>query len=119
MWSNIISEHSITIQWKLNCVDKAIIAGYNITYGCVNRDFEGDLCNDAVRSETVVLLAGEELHEYEIKNLRSYMRYNISVALMSIIRLGSPKSPITVRTLEGGKLGIKKVCNVLLIRLFP
>lgn len=105
MWSNVISEHSITIQWKLNCVDKATIAGYNITYCPVGLDFEADLCIDAVFSEIVILSAGEDLHEFEIKNLRSYMRYNISVALMSINRLGLPKSPITVQTLEGGKLG--------------
>lgn len=105
MWSNIIGEHSITIHWKLNCVDKAIVVGYNITYCSLGYDFESDdECSDALRSEIVIISPGDEMHQYEIQNLRSFMRYNISIALMSINRLGLPKAPITVRTLEGGKL---------------
>lgn len=102
MWSSVSVERSITIHWKLNCADDPIVVGYNITY-CLLDDKNYDKCSEPSLSEVVILSEDDEMYQYEIANLKSFKLYNISVALMSHTRLGVPKSPITVRTLEGGK----------------
>lgn len=63
-------------------------------------DEEDFLCTAESISEIIV---GDDLQQYDIVDLKPYQRYNISVALMSITRLGLSKGPITVKTLEGGK----------------
>ena len=107
MWSSVTNEHSITIHWKLNCADDPIVVGYNITY-CLLDEKASDICSEPSLSEIIILDEDDEIHRHEIVNLKSYKLYNISVALMSHSRLGIPKSPITVRTLEGGKYIINK-----------
>lgn len=101
-WSSVDVERSITIHWKLNCVDEPITKGYNISYCSVD---ESDLskCNGSMESEILILNDDEELSQYQIKNLTSYSLYNVTISLMSHTQLGMPKAPISVRTLEGGK----------------
>lgn len=71
-----------------------------------------DKCSEPSLSEVVILNEEDELHQYEIADLKSYRLYNISVALMSHTRLGIPKAPITIRTLEGCKFNLQMAFNL-------
>lgn len=97
LWSNVITDHSITLQWELNCVDEPIVAGYNITYCPVESS------NHCTEPMLWTITMGNELRQFEIPNLKSYKHYKISVALLSHLRHGVYKTPIYVRTLESGE----------------
>lgn len=114
MWSSVPAEHSIAVHWKLSCSDEPIVVGYNITY-CMMNDDALDKCAESPISEVVILTADDEMLQYEIANLKSFKLYNISVALMSHTRLGIPKAPITVRTLEGGKFNKRTAFTVTML----
>lgn len=102
MWSSG-GENEITLMWQLNCVDDPIVKGYNISY-CVLDSSNLDVCNEAIMNDVVVLDDDEERSHHVISNLKSYKLYNVSIALMSVTRLGPSTFPITVRTLEAGEL---------------
>jgi hypothetical protein len=72
------------------------------------------LCEESPKDDIILLVNGDEKYHHEIINLKSYKLYNISIALMSHIRLGIPKGPITVRTLESGGFG-----EVYQLKVFP
>lgn len=103
MWSSVAIERSITVHWKLNCADEPIVAGYNFTF-CLLDDDEPTKCAERAISEIEILGNDSEMNQFSILGLKSYRLYNISIALLSHSRLGILKAPITVRTLEGGKL---------------
>lgn len=86
-------------------MDEPIVVGYNVTY-CLLDDRDLNNCSESPRSEVVILSDDDEMHQLEISGLKSYRLYNVSVALMSHTRLGIPKAPITVRTMEGGTSNI-------------
>jgi uncharacterized protein YuzE len=44
-----------------------------------------------------------EVNQIELGNLKAFTRYKISIALLSRIRHGVFKSPISVKTLESGE----------------
>ena len=100
MWSTLDSDRSITLHWKLNCVDESITIGYNISYCQID---ESDF-SKCIEPENFVIAVDDEISQHEIKNLKSYTLYNVSVALMSTYRMGFAKQPIMVRTMEAGKI---------------
>lgn len=102
VWSSVYNENAITLHWKLNCVDEPIVMGYNITY-CSIDDTSSSMCNETAHSSIIILNENEELNQFEILKLKSYRLYSVTIALMSLNRLGVPITPIFVRTMEGGK----------------
>lgn len=103
MWSSVASERSITVHWKLNCADEPIVAGYNFTY-CLLDDDDPTKCAERMNEKIELLGNVSEMNQFSILGLKSYRLYNVSISLMSHSRLGILKAPISVRTLEGGKL---------------
>lgn len=102
MWSTIDAEHSITLHWKLNCVDEPITIGYNISY-CILDKNDSNICSEPM-VDFVVIVVDDKLSQYQIRGLKSYRLYNASISLMSRTHLGVPATPITVRTMEAGVL---------------
>lgn len=99
MWSQYVSESSISLEWKLNCADKDIIYGYNISY-CIVADYDSSLC---IESPTYEIFYDNHSSRkvYQILSLKPYKQYNISIALISLSeRSGAFSAPITIRTLE-------------------
>lgn len=103
LWSTIDAEHSMTLHWKLNCVDEPITIGYNISF-CVIDENDANKCSEPMESLIEILGDDNELRQYQIHNLKSYRLYNASIALMSRTHLGVPATPVTVRTMEAGVL---------------
>lgn len=102
IWSKYVDEFSIVFEWKLNCVDKDIVSAYNVQY-CVVVDFDNNLClenhfNEIFNASNVIYNS----NLYEIKNLKPYRKYKISIALISTSgHVGAFSKPIFVKTLEG------------------
>lgn len=101
LWSSVDSEHSVTLHWKLSCVDEPITIGYNISY-CALDEQDSNKCGEPMESFVEILDDDYQLSQYEISNLKSYRLYNASISLMSRTHLGVPSTPITVRTMEAG-----------------
>lgn len=108
----MITEHSITLQWQLNCVDEPIVAKYNITYCPV--DEPSVKCDEPSVNCLEPMLwneaTGNDLRQFEIVNLKSYKYYRISIALLSNSRHGVFKAPLCIRTLESGKC-VRGTCS--------
>ncbi|KAG5679709.1 hypothetical protein PVAND_009259 [Polypedilum vanderplanki] len=99
IWSRFVTEHFILLEWKLNCADKDIVYGYNITY-CIIADYDRNLCMENPKHE-IILDNHDNRNIYQISSLKPYKQYNISVAMISTSeRTGAFSTPITIRTLE-------------------
>lgn len=103
LWASVDSEHSMTLHWKLNCVDEPITIGYNISF-CVLDERDTNKCASPIESFVEILDDDYQLSQYEIRDLKSYRLYNASISLMSRTHLGVPAAAITVRTMEAGVL---------------
>lgn len=104
LWSPSSAQHSLNLEWKVNCVDESIVAGYNISY-CLIADINTTECDhETLKSQTILLFEDEEVTLTHLSNLKSWSFYKISVALLSHSRLGPDSDFIVVRTAESGKL---------------
>lgn len=120
LWASIDSEHSMTLHWKLNCVDEPITIGYNISY-CVLDERNSDKCGSPMESFVEILGDDYQLSQYEIRDLKPYRLYNASISLMSRTHLGVPATAITVQTMEAGvlidKLGLVTCLRAVCFRI--
>jgi hypothetical protein len=91
------------LQWKVNCVDEAIIMGYKIDY-CQLVEGDNSKCIDKPDPIYITPVRDEEIHQFEVDSLKIFKRYNFSIALMAVHHVGFARGPITARTLEAGKL---------------
>jgi hypothetical protein len=115
MWSQYVTEHFISLEWKLNCADKDIVYGYNVSY-CIVADNDRNVCMENPKHE-VIFDNHDSRNVYQVSSLKPYKQYNISVALISTSeRIGAFSIPITVRTLEACKLITQEFFHYL---LFP
>lgn len=101
MWYSDVTPHSAIINWKLNCGDEPIVAGYNISYCHLN---DSDECHGEIKSVVHILQEDEELYQFKLVDLKAYRIYRINIALMSRTRLGPPSFPLVIQTLECGKI---------------
>lgn len=99
-----MSENAILFKWKLNCADKDIVAGYNISY-CNVADYDRNVCLGIPYYEFIHANdKNEHGSAHKIASLKPYQQYNISVALISSSkRMGAFSSPIIARTMEACK----------------
>jgi hypothetical protein len=99
-WSSVHSNHSVTLHWKVNCVDEAIIMGYQIDY-CQLNDSDSSECID--RPAPIYLTPEEDkIDQFQVDSLKVFKSYNFSISLMAVHHIGPSKGPITAKTLEAG-----------------
>lgn len=89
------------IAWQLNCADEDIIHGYNISYCALSNSTH---CIQPHQYQVITLPDKNNIYKYRLTSLRPYTRYNISVAMISVInRMGPFSNSIIVQTMEGSK----------------
>ena len=87
------SSTSISVSWEAVQADlqNGIIAGYNITYQSLTENDNG------------VVLAGPNDHQANLRGLKEFVKYNISVIAFTVKGDGPP-SVVVVRTDQDSKL---------------
>uniref|UniRef100_A0A6B2E6T6 Putative cytokine receptor n=1 Tax=Phlebotomus kandelakii TaxID=1109342 RepID=A0A6B2E6T6_9DIPT len=100
------------IQWKLDCMDEPIVAGYMLTY-CPIIEPKNISCKPG--TEIMQNITGTT--QYNITGLMPYTTYKTTIAMFSNTRTGRPSDPLVNTTLEAAptpprNLAIRHVSNV-------
>lgn len=102
-----IDKYSIDLYWQVSCADEPIVIAYNITYRLLREENLDE--RDFDEMSEVIVDTENKLTHHRIEGLKSYRKYEVTLALLSAKRHGEPYGPIVARTLEDGNLCNKKV----------
>lgn len=114
LWSPSSGQHYLNLEWKVNCVDKSIVAGYNISY-CLIASMNSTECDHETLKSKIIVLEDEEITQTHLTYLKSWSLYKITIALLSDNRLGPDSDFIVVRTAESGELILLVLCYRLIV----
>lgn len=96
-----ILKNSIEVYWQVNCVDDAIVIGYNISF-CLVYDDNLEKCRGEQMNSILIDTEFNKLTHHRIEGLKSYRNYAVSIALLSAKKHGLFEGPQVIRTLEDG-----------------
>lgn len=96
-----MQKNAIEVYWQLNCVDNAIVIGYNISY-CLLHDDNIEKCEGESMNSILIDNEFDKLTHHRIEGLQTYRNYRVSIALLSAKKHGLFEGPKVMRTLEDG-----------------
>lgn len=99
IWIPRLTSTQIEVEWKLECTDSGIVAGYQIEY-CPSKEPKTLECME--NSQKKINITGDTKHT--LKDLKPYTTYKIAIKMFSNSTMGPASEPLANTTLEAGKL---------------
>ncbi|KAG4077009.1 hypothetical protein HA402_015996 [Bradysia odoriphaga] len=99
IWIAKIESTSIEFKWTLECVDQAIVNGFNLTY-CPIKDPKTENCKEG--TERYINITKSDSFGYTLTDLTPYTTYKTVISMYSFQRVspGPPSEPLINTTLE-------------------
>jgi Fibronectin type III domain len=100
VWIPRLSSTEIDIEWKLECQDTGIVAGYQIEYCLANATKDSE-CIGPVEKKNIT--ESLEITKYTLTDLTPYKIYKIFIQLFSSSTMGPRSDALVNTTLQGGE----------------
>lgn len=99
IWIAKIESTSIEFKWTLECVDQAIVNGFNLSY-CPIKDPKTEDCKEG--TERYINISKSDSFGYTLTDLTPYTTYKTVISMYSFQRAspGPPSEPLINTTLE-------------------
>ena len=104
IWIPRLASKEIEVEWKLECTDSGIVAGYQLEY-CPSEEPKTLECREEAKK--INITGGLDNPKHTLTNLSPYTTYKIIIRMFSNSTMGPASDPLANTTLEAGKL-IKK-----------
>lgn len=101
IWIPRLASKEIEVEWKLECTDSGIVAGYQIEY-CPSDEPKTLECKEAAKKLNIT--GGLDNPKHTLTNLSPYTTYKIIIRMFSNSTMGPASDPLANTTLEAGKL---------------
>lgn len=105
IWIPRLASTEIEVEWKLECTDSGIVAGYQLEY-CPSKEPKTLECMETEKKLNIT--GGLENPKHTLTGLMPYTTYKIIIRMFSNSTMGPASDPLANTTLEAGKLNIRK-----------
>lgn len=103
IWIPRLTSSTVEVEWKLECFDSGIVAGYQIEY-CPSKEPKTLECME--KEKKLNITDKSESPKYTLTELMPYTTYKIIIRMFSNSTMGPPSEPLANTTLEAGKCNI-------------
>lgn len=100
IWIPRLTSSRIEVEWKLECFDSGIVAGYQIEY-CPSKEPKTLECME--KEKKLNITDKSDSPKYTLTELMPYTTYKIIIRMFSNSTMGPPSEPLANTTLEAGK----------------
>lgn len=101
IWIPRLAAREIEVEWKLECTDSGIVAGYQVEY-CPSKKPVTLECMEPEKK--INITGGLESPKHVLTGLMPYTTYKIVIRMFSNSTMGPASDPLANTTLEAGKL---------------
>jgi cytokine receptor domeless len=101
IWIPRLASKEIEVEWKLECTDSGIVAGYQLEY-CPSEKPRTLECKETAKK--INITGGLDNPKHTLTNLSPYTTYKIIIRMFSNSTMGPASDPLANTTLEAGKL---------------
>lgn len=109
IWIPRLVSTEIEVEWKLECTDSGIVAGYQLEY-CPSKEPKTLECMEPEKKLNIT--GGLENPKHTLTGLMPYTTYKIIIRMFSNSTMGPASDPLANTTLEAGKLISPNSLNV-------
>lgn len=100
IWIPRLASTEIEVEWKLECTDSGVVAGYQLEY-CASKVPKTLQCME--RAKSINITGGLDHPKHTLTGLTPYTTYKIIIRMFSNSTMGPPSDPLANTTLEAGK----------------
>lgn len=100
IWIPRLAAREIEVEWKLECTDSGIVAGYQLEY-CPSREPMTLECMEPEKK--INITGGLDNPKHILTGLMPYTTYKIVIRMFSNSTMGPASDPLANTTLEAGK----------------
>lgn len=100
IWIPRLASTEIEVEWKLECTDSGIVAGFQLAYCLIEKPMTLE-CEEP--EQKLNITGGLQNPKHTLTNLRPYKTYKIIIRMFSNSTMGPPSDPMVNTTLEAGK----------------
>lgn len=100
IWIPRLASREIEVEWKLECTDSGIVAGYQLEY-CPSKEPMTLECMEPEKK--INITGGLENPRHVLSGLMPYTTYKIVIRMFSNSTMGPASDPLANTTLEAGK----------------
>lgn len=100
IWIPRLTSSTIEVEWKLECFDSGIVAGYQIEY-CPSKEPKTLECME--KEKKMNITDKSDSPKYTLTELMPYTTYKIIIRMFSNSTMGPPSEPLANTTLEAGE----------------
>jgi cytokine receptor domeless len=106
IWIPRLASKEIEVEWKLECTDSGIVAGYQLEY-CPSEEPKTLECKETAKKLNIT--GGLDNPKHTLTNLSPYTTYKIIIRMFSNSTMGPASDPLANTTLEAGELMQKQI----------
>lgn len=100
IWIPRLAAEEIEVEWKLECTDSGIVAGYQLEY-CPSKEPKTLECME--KEKKINITGGLESPKHTLTGLTPYTTYKIIIRMYSNSTMGPESDPLANTTLEAGE----------------
>lgn len=100
IWIPRLAAEEIEVEWKLECTDSGIVAGYQLEY-CPSREPKTLECME--KEKKINITGGLDNPKHTLTGLTPYTTYKIIIRMFSNSTMGPESDPLANTTLEAGE----------------